>query len=67
VTPLLEAVFADSATQDIKFVNPDLVTQVRALEQHIDQIKYRMSQIEKADVLSQQVARFVQKWGRDVS
>ena len=67
MTPLLEAVFADSATQDIKFVNPDLVTQVRALEQHIDQIKYRMSQIEKADVLSQQVARFVQKWGRDVS
>lgn len=62
----MEAVFADSATGDIKFVNPDLIVQVRALEQHIDQMKFGMSQIGTADVLSQQTARFVQKWGGDV-
>ena len=62
----MEAVFADSATEDIKFVNPDLVAQVRALEQNIDQMKRGMSQIGTTDVLSQQTARFVQKWGSDV-
>jgi hypothetical protein len=62
----MEAVFADSATEDIKFVNPDLIAQVRALEQHIDQMKRGMSQIGTTDVLSQQTARFVQKWGINV-
>lgn len=62
----MEAVFADSATEDIKFVNPDLIAQVRALEQHIDQMKGGMSQIGTTDMLNQKTARFVRKWGCDV-
>jgi hypothetical protein len=62
----MEAVFADSATEDIKFVNPDLIAQVRALEQHIDQMKRGMSQIGTTDVLSQKTVRFVRKWRCDV-
>jgi hypothetical protein len=62
----MEAVFADSATEDIKFVNPDLIAQVRALEQHIDQMKRGMSQIGTTDVLSQKAAQFVRKWRCDV-
>jgi hypothetical protein len=62
VTPLMEAVYADSATQDLKLVNPDLISRVRALEHHIDEIKRGMNQVGSTDELSQQAERFVEKW-----
>ena len=62
MTPLVEAVYADSATHDLKFVKPDLISQVRTLEEHIDQIKRGMGQVGATDVLSQQAAEFVEKW-----
>ena len=61
----MEAVYADSATQDLKFVNPDLISEVRALEQHIEEIKRGMSQVGATDEFSQEVSRFVDKWSGD--
>jgi hypothetical protein len=61
--PLVEAVYADSATHDIKFINPTLVTQIRALEEQINQIKSGLVHGGKEDTFSYRVARFIDKWG----
>jgi hypothetical protein len=63
MSPLTEAVYADSASRDLKFISPDLIAQIRDLEGHIDQVKRGMSCITQNEVLSQQVAQFVNKWG----
>lgn len=66
VTPLMEAVYADSATQDLKLVNPDLISRVRALEQHIDEIKRGMGRVGSTDEVGQQAEQFIEKWSREI-
>ena len=61
--PLVEAVYADSATHDIKYINPGLVAQVRALEQRMNQIKRGMGNISRDTGVSAQASEFVEKWG----
>jgi len=63
VGPLVEALNADSATHDIKYTNPDLVAQVRALEQGMEHIKRGMSNISRDTGVSAQATHFVGKWG----
>ena len=61
--PLREAAFVDTATQAIKSVNPDLITQVHALERRIDQIKRSLDQISREDKIRDRARKFVNKWG----
>jgi len=61
--PLVEAVYADSATHDIKYINSDLIAQVRSLEQRMDKIKCGMSNIGRDTGVSAQATHFVEKWG----
>jgi len=60
---LAEAVYSDSKTRDLKFVSPDLISNVRVLEERIEEIKQGMSNLStREDVLGDQAARFAKKW-----
>jgi hypothetical protein len=63
VDPIVEAVYADSATQDLKFVNPELISQVHTLERRIEGIKRGMSIVGRDTHVVHQAAMFVEKWG----
>ena len=62
VDPIVEAVFADSATHELKFINPDLISQVHGLERRIDGIKNGMSQVGRDTQVIHQAAMFVDRW-----
>lgn len=61
--PLVEAVYADSATHDIKHIDPRIIAQARALESRIDQIKRGVSNMNRDTRVSEQAIQFVEKWG----
>jgi hypothetical protein len=62
VEALTEAIYADSATKDIKFVDPEVISQVQTLEHRIDNIKREMSTVSNVTGSGAQSARFVEKW-----
>ena len=55
--------YADSATHDIKYIDSDLIAQVRALEQRMDETKRGMSNVIKDTGVSAHATKFVGKWG----
>jgi hypothetical protein len=62
---LTEALYADSATKDIKFVDPEIISQVRILENRVDKIKRGMGPLSKDTELNRQIASFVEKWRQE--
>jgi hypothetical protein len=64
ITPLVEAVYAKSATQTIKFGDSDLLAKLRGLEKNLEEIKGNVSRVPSDEIFRRQVARFNQKWGQ---
>ena len=59
----MDAVYADSATHDIKHIDPRIIAQARTVEQRIDQIKRGMSNISRDTGVSERAFQFMTKWG----
>jgi hypothetical protein len=58
-----EAIYADSATKDIKFVNPDIISKTRALEQRLNNVKREIGPLTKnTGYIDSQVSIFMGKW-----
>ena len=64
VTPLMSALYEDSATSEIKFVNPDVISQIRHLERHIEDVKCGINESGSTDAVQAQSQQFVKKWAR---
>ena len=63
IAPLVDALYADSATLDVKLLNPELISQVRDLEERIAKIKLQMGHIGKQEETGRENAtKFVKKW-----
>jgi len=61
VEPLVESFFAESATKDLKFLDPTLIETIALLEQQIDKVKEGISQIPKNSCVTD-AERFLEKW-----
>ena len=59
---LTEAIYADSAAKDIKFVDPEVISKVRTLEHQIEMVKRGMGPLSKDAGFNRQAAKFAEKW-----
>jgi len=57
-----EALYADSATSDIKLVDPRLLNQIREWQRNVEELKSEASRIAEADTCSSQAEKFIEKW-----
>jgi hypothetical protein len=56
--------YEDSATGGIKFVDPDVISQIRLLEKHIEDVKGGINETGSVDAVRAQSQQFVKKWAR---
>jgi len=61
VEALQEALFADSAAKDLKFIDTDVLAEVRELEREIDEIKRGLAHMANPDDVKEHVTRFLLK------
>lgn len=60
--PLLEALFSESATSEIKGIDPHLLTEIREWERSVDEVKLGVSRTGKNDTAQQRAKKFLEKW-----
>jgi hypothetical protein len=58
----MSALYEDSATSEIKFVNSEVISQIRNLEKHIEEVKVGINETASVDASRSQSQQFVQKW-----
>jgi hypothetical protein len=58
----MSALYEDSPTSEIKLVNPKVISQIRNLEKHIEEVKGGIHETGSVDAIRSQSQQFVQKW-----